>query len=224
MKKQMILMFGLLMLFTLTIDTATAQIPETTTRTELEPNEYEEDKCERRVRKRKNKRKASTAKAKNRRGRTGGVKPPKDRITKSTKFDKPVKPTRSVRDVAVIKNKKGNIKNTKVTNATSVRNGKAIPMKYTPTKNKGKVILTKTKAGKAKGNIRPNKHGAAKCGIAGCEHPGKHEGLHKHQNPVRPYRWTGNGYREVDEYGNFIEEKTKGLKAGKNVKSIKYKN
>ena len=124
--------------------------------------------------------------------------------------------------------KKGNIKNnnsvTKVSSSTSVRNSKSKPLKYVPGKNKGKVVAANLKPGKTKGNIRPNKHAVAKCGVYGCEHPGKHEGLHKHQNPVRPYGWTGNGYQEVDEYGNFIEKKTKRLKAEKKVKSIRYKN
>lgn len=45
--------------------------------------------------------------------------------------------------------------------------------------NKG--AKTKAKAFKYK-----SKNSKAKCGVKGCEHPGKHKGLHKKQQVVRP--------------------------------------
>lgn len=41
---------------------------------------------------------------------------------------------------------------------------------------------------------RPAANTKAKCGVPGCQHPGKHKGLHKKQNVVRPIRKTGGGH------------------------------
>lgn len=242
-----------MMLFALTIDTATAQTPETTT---TKTETVEKEGWWKRTFGKKKKKKKDTAQtlpqtkprtdAKTggvKPPKTGGVKPPKTggvKPTKSTKkATKPktdrVKPdkvkttttrpegtktkkaTKPKKDIPVVKNKKDQVKPSKSNKPTTKKNvptginkGKKVNKKQIPNNNNGKVRKVESKT---------SKQGAPQCGVEGCEHPGKHLGLHKHQNPVRPYKKTAQGYKEIDENGNVIMKNT-----NKKVKKIKNKN
>jgi len=59
----------------------------------------------------------------------------------------------------------------------------------------------------------------AKCGVPGCQHPGKHEGLHKHQEVVSPILFEkGKGEYKENNEGKKNENK------GKNKNKNKGKN
>ena len=246
MKKQMILMFSFMMLFALTIDTATAQTPTTTTRTET----VEKEGWWKRTFGKKKKKKDTVQTLPQKKSRkdvktggvkppkTGGVKPPKTGGVKPAKKDvkvvknnpegptKAKKATKPKKDIPVVKNKKDQVKPNKTsTNKDEVLNGAkkgkaGKKVKQIPNNNNGKVRKVDTKAGNVSGAPHPSTKGAPQCGVEGCEHPGKHVGLHKDQNPVRPYKWTEQGYQEVDAAGNVIKKSG----AVRSVKKIKNKN
>jgi len=145
--------------------------------------------------------------------RTGGtVKTPttvkdnpesiKDRPGSVNDKPAPVKTPTTVKNPESIKDRPGSVKD------------RPAPVK-TPTTVKGPVKDRPTTTEPVKD--RPTQvntvgSGKAKCGVPGCQHPGKHEGLHKHQAVVAPIRYEkGKGKYKV-------HEKEQGQKAHKNNK------
>ncbi len=163
--------------------------------------------------------------------KTDRVKPNKPSKSTSTRPEGPTKakkPTKPKKDIPVVTNKKDKVKPNKP-NKPSTKNGdvltgskkgSATTRKKIPNNSNGKVRKVESKPAKTTGMPHPSTKGAPQCGVKGCEHPGKHEGLHKKQYPVRPYKWTEQGYKEVDEKGGIIKKKA----TIKKPKKIKTKN
>jgi len=151
------------------------------------------------------------------------VKPTKDTVTKKKKkVEGPSKVNKPNKDIPNVSTKPTRVKKDKkkpsqgMESPSKPNKGKKVDnTKKIPDNSKGKVRKVEKKPS---GSPHPDKMGKPQCGVKGCEHPGKHAGLHKHQNPVRPYVKTDKGYEEVNPDGTVDGKRVK------KVKKIKNKN